>query len=150
MVTIISHNETETIDLGERWGREASPGWVFGISGPLGAGKTQLVRGIAKGLALGDCVRSPTFTIVREYTGGKHPLFHLDLFRIETPAQFDSAGLQEYLFSTEGVTAIEWFENWLGTGDAVRPRLPCTRLRRVVIDVVGGNARRITHEDTCA
>ena len=150
MATFTSNSEAETMTLGEQWGREAQPGWVFALSGPLGAGKTQLVRGIARGLGAEARLRSPTFALVHEYKGGRCPLFHLDLFRIESEPEFESAGLGEYLFSLEGVTAIEWFEHW---PDGVRPAKPLfvgARLRRAAIEVLDGNRRRIVYEDTCA
>ena len=87
MATFISHSPAETESLGERWGREAQRGLVVALSGDLGAGKTQLVRGFARGLGVTTRVHSPTFTLVNEYGGGRLKLFHLDLYRLETPEQ---------------------------------------------------------------
>jgi len=84
MATFISHSPAETGSFGERWGRAAQPGLVIGLSGDLGAGKTQLVKGIARGLGITAQVHSPTFTLVNEYGGGRLRLFHLDLYRLET------------------------------------------------------------------
>jgi len=150
MVTSISHSEADTVALGEQWGREAQPGWVFGLSGPLGAGKTLLVRGLARGLGAPARVHSPTFALVHEYCGGRVPLFHLDLYRIEGQEQFERAGLDAYLFSREGVTAVEWFEHWLGAERPLARLFTGGLLRRVAIEVRDGNTRWITYEDTCA
>ena len=93
MVTSISNSAVETESIGEAWGREAQSGWIFGLTGDLGAGKTQLAKGIARGLGINARVHSPTFTLVNEYRGGRLPVFHLDLYRLETPEQVVSAGL---------------------------------------------------------
>lgn len=150
MVTFISNSEADTVALGIAWGKTAGPGWVFGLTGPLGAGKTRLVRGIAQGLGVKSCVRSPTFTLVHEYTGGRWPLFHIDLYRVETIDQFESAGLDQYLFSPDGVTVIEWFDHWPADENGPIPTSPGHRLRRVAIEVLNENARRITYEDSCS
>jgi tRNA threonylcarbamoyladenosine biosynthesis protein TsaE len=113
MATSISHSAAETEALGEVWGREAQRGLVIGLSGELGAGKTQLVKGLARGLGIAARVHSPTFTLVNVYPGGRLPLFHLDLYRLETRDQMIAAGLQEY-FEPDGVTVVEWAEKWLG------------------------------------
>jgi tRNA threonylcarbamoyladenosine biosynthesis protein TsaE len=112
MVTHISHSPEETIALGGQWGREAGAGWVIGLTGDLGAGKTQLVRGLARGLGVTARVHSPTFVLVNEYGGGRLPLFHLDLYRLETAAAITAAGLEEYWAQPEGVVVIEWVERW--------------------------------------
>ncbi len=93
-------------------GRSARPGQVIALSGDLGAGKTQLVKGIARGLGIPARVHSPTFTLVNIYTGGRMALYHLDLYRLAGIEDILSAGLEEYL-SPEGVTVIEWAERWL-------------------------------------
>src|SRR5450755_1141845 len=103
----ISHSPAETVSLGESWGRAANSGLVIALSGDLGAGKTQLVKGIARGLGISSRVHSPTFTLVNVYSGGRLTLFHLDLYRLETPAQLLSAGVEEYL-QPDGVTVVEW------------------------------------------
>lgn len=135
----ISHSPAETESLGERWGRAAQRGLVIALSGDLGAGKTQLVKGIARGLGVTARVHSPTFTLVNEYTGGRLQLFHLDLYRLETRAQILSAGLEEYL-QPAGVAVIEWAER-LGE---------CGACRKVNLEVLGETKRRITYEDSGA
>src|ERR1700748_1463321 len=102
MATFISHSPADTESLGEQFGRSAKSGLVIGLSGDLGAGKTQFVRGLARGLGITTRVHSPTFTLVNEYGGGRLKLYHLDLYRLETPEQIRSAGIEDFL-SPEGV-----------------------------------------------
>src|SRR5579862_1319112 len=99
MATFISHSPAETAALGETWGREAKPGLVIGLAGDLGAGKTELVKGIARGLGVTDRVQSPTFALVNSYSGGRLRLHHLDLYRLESLDQILAAGLEDYLHS---------------------------------------------------
>jgi tRNA threonylcarbamoyladenosine biosynthesis protein TsaE len=151
MPTLITRSPAETEALGERWGREAQSGWVIGLSGDLGAGKTQLVKGLARGLGITARVHSPTFTLVNEYGGGRLRLFHLDLYRLETREQIVAAGLEEYL-QPDGVTVIEWAERLLGgehrTSNIERPTSKSQiSLRRVSIEVLKETERRITYED---
>ena len=113
MATYISNSPEATQALGEEWGRDAVSGLVIGLSGDLGAGKTQLAKGVARGLGFGGRVHSPTFTLVNQYEGGRLPLFHVDLYRLETAEQILGAGLEEY-FHPAGVSVIEWAERWLG------------------------------------
>jgi tRNA threonylcarbamoyladenosine biosynthesis protein TsaE len=113
MATKISHNPADTEAIGEAWGRAAKSRWVIALIGDLGAGKTQFVKGLARGLGITGRVHSPTFTLVNIYPGGRLPLFHLDLYRLETREQIVAAGLEEYL-SPSGVTVIEWAERWFG------------------------------------
>lgn len=159
MAIVVSHSPAETEALGERWGREAQVGWLVGLSGDLGAGKTQLVKGIAHGLGVTTRVHSPTFTLVNEYRSGRLRLFHLDLYRLETPEQIISAGLEEYL-RPNGVTVVEWAERWLGElHTQFLSREPATfnppvasassrMLRRVQIEILSDTGRRITYEDS--
>ncbi len=142
MVTLTSSNPDETRRLGEEWGRSATPGWVIGLSGELGAGKTQLVKGLAAGLGSVARVHSPTFALIHEYTGGRLPLFHLDLYRLENHDQVRAAGLEEYLVEPQGVAVVEWYERW--EAGAPSP----VRLRRVWMEVVSEQVRHIRYEDT--
>lgn len=113
------------------------------MSGDLGAGKTQLVKGLARGLGIVARVHSPTFTLVNEYSGGRLRLFHLDLYRLETREQIIGAGLEEYL-QPEGVAVIEWAERWADCGLQIAD---CGLFRHAVIEVLGETERRITYED---
>ncbi len=145
-VTHISHSAAETEALGEAWGRSAQAGWVLGLSGDLGAGKTQLVRGLARGLGVTARVSSPTFALVNEYGGGRLPLAHIDLYRLETEHQIIGAGLEEYL-RPAGVTVIEWVERW---GSLLSSPRAEGAFRRVQIEMLENGSRRIVYEDSGA
>jgi tRNA threonylcarbamoyladenosine biosynthesis protein TsaE len=149
MATFISHSPAETESLGERWGRAAQRGLVIGLSGDLGAGKTQLVKGLARGLGIAARVHSPTFTLVNEYGGGRLKLFHLDLYRLETRAQILSSGLEEYL-QPDGVAVIEWAERWFGKHPTSNLQPPTSNVRFVEIEIVNETERRIVYEDSGA
>jgi tRNA threonylcarbamoyladenosine biosynthesis protein TsaE len=140
MATFISHNPAETESLGEAWGRVAQRGWVIALSGELGAGKTQLVKGVARGLGIAARVHSPTFTLVNEYGGGRLRLFHLDLYRLETREQILSAGLEEFL-QPDGVAVIEWAERIYDL------RLTIDDLKKVQIEIVSESERKIVYGD---
>jgi tRNA threonylcarbamoyladenosine biosynthesis protein TsaE len=147
MATFISNSPDETFALGESWGREAAAGLVIALSGDLGAGKTQLAKGVARGLGVTERVHSPTFTLVNQYGGGRLPLYHVDLYRLETPAQIIAAGLEEY-FHPDGVAVIEWAERWLGEGnEKFKIKNAKCRIRRVLMETLEENKRRITYED---
>jgi tRNA threonylcarbamoyladenosine biosynthesis protein TsaE len=141
MATSISHSPSETEALGETWGRTVQSGLVLGLSGDLGAGKTQLVKGVARGLGISQRVHSPTFALVNIYTGGRLTLFHLDLYRLETREQILAAGLEEFL-TPDGVTVIEWAERWFGN-DRVENR----GIRWVNMETLSEMERRIAYED---
>jgi tRNA threonylcarbamoyladenosine biosynthesis protein TsaE len=145
----VTHSPSETELLGVRWGQEAQAGWVFGLKGELGAGKTQLVKGIARGLGIRSRVLSPTFALIHQYTDGRVPLYHLDLYRLEGDAQIRGAGLEEYLFQRTGVTVVEWVDRWpelrRGTGS---PENRTSRHRSVTIEQIGELERRIQYEDS--
>ncbi len=138
MGTFISNSPEATFRFGEKLGKAAQPGWVIGLDGDLGAGKTHCVKGIAAGLGITERVTSPTFALVNEYAGGRLPLAHLDLYRLETMKSILGAGLDDY-FETAGVTVVEWMDRWVG---GIPPRF--IRLRFVVLD---GDSRRIDHDD---
>lgn len=148
MPTFESHSAAETESLGEQWGREAKSGFVIALSGDLGAGKTQLVKGIARGLDITTRVHSPTFTLVNIYTGGRLTLYHLDLYRLETQEQILSAGLEEYL-RPDGVAVIEWAERLFGEVQGPRSKVQSlpSGFRRVRIETVSENERRVSYED---
>jgi tRNA threonylcarbamoyladenosine biosynthesis protein TsaE len=145
MATFISHNPAETESLGELWGREAQRGFVIALSGDLGAGKTQLVRGIARGLGVTTRVHSPTFTLVNEYGGGRLKLFHLDLYRLEMPEQIHSAGIEEFL-QPDGVAVIEWAERVFEGKHSTSKDGSCVRF--VTIETLSETDRRIVYEDS--
>jgi tRNA threonylcarbamoyladenosine biosynthesis protein TsaE len=150
---MISKSPSETEALGEQWGRAAQSGLVIALSGDLGAGKTQLVRGLARGLGVTSRVHSPTFTLVNEYSGGRLRLFHLDLYRLETPEQIHGAGIEEFL-QPDGVAVIEWAERILAgklrTSNFEPRTLKEDRVRLVRIETLSETERRIVYEDTGA
>jgi tRNA threonylcarbamoyladenosine biosynthesis protein TsaE len=142
MATLISHSPADTEALGEKFGRAARPGWVIALSGELGAGKTQFVRGVARGLGIPARVHSPTFTLVAEYGGGRLPLFHLDLYRLETPEQILSAGVEDFL-QPDGVAVIEWAERLAGGQTA-------GNWKRAQIEILNETDRKIIYDDFSA
>ena len=104
-------SEEETYALGARLAEACRGSELIGLRGELGAGKTVFVRGLAAGLGIDpDRVRSPSFTLVNEYSGGRLPLYHIDLFRL-SPSELDRLALREYLYGS-GVCAVEWFERF--------------------------------------
>jgi tRNA threonylcarbamoyladenosine biosynthesis protein TsaE len=108
-VTHSSNSETDTRALAAALAPTLTAGTVVLLSGDLGAGKTAFVRGLAAGLGIDpDEVTSPTFTLVHEYRGGRLPLIHVDLYRLER-ADLDEIGLDQDL-AAKGVTAVEWSE----------------------------------------
>ena len=139
MDTSISHSLQETLALGKSWGRSAKSGLVIGLSGDLGAGKTQLVKGIAVGLGFAGAVTSPTFPLVNIYEGGRLTIYHLDFYRLETDEQIIHAGLDEYL-EPNGITVIEWMDRWQGS--------PPARFREVKIQVLSEPERQFNYEDS--
>lgn len=145
-----SHSPADTEALGERFGRAAQRGWVIALSGDLGAGKTQFVKGLARGLGATARVHSPTFTLVNEYGGGRLNLFHLDLYRLETPEHILSAGIEEFL-SPDGVAVIEWaerlFEEEHSTLNIQHSASNWTDFRKVRIEITGEMERKIIYDD---
>ncbi len=105
----------DTRRLGQLLGELAGPGTLIRLLGPLGAGKTALVQGLASGLGLGDeaGVRSPSFALIRTHPGGRLPLVHVDLYRLGDPDELVDLGLDEHL-SGEAVTAVEWADRFEG------------------------------------
>ena len=99
----------ETIRVGSDLATILSAGMVILLSGELGAGKTVLAQGVAKGLGVAASVTSPTYTLVSEYESGSIPFYHMDLYRLGGIDPFEELGAEEYVHS-DGVTAIEWPE----------------------------------------
>ena len=109
MKSIVTRSESETAAAGRDLARSLEAGSVVLLSGELGAGKTAFVRGLAEGLGIvpGE-VTSPTFTLIQEYRGGRLPLVHADLYRLDDGREIDDLGLDE--LGEGGVLAIEWAE----------------------------------------
>jgi tRNA threonylcarbamoyladenosine biosynthesis protein TsaE len=138
---ITTHSEAETATVGRELAATLSAGGVVLLYGDLGAGKTAFVKGLAEGLGVSrDEVSSPTFTIMQEYRGGRLPLFHVDLYRLDDPRELDDLGLEEV--ADAGVLAIEWAEKL--TSDA---RLKPSRYEDAVVVRIrhgDGDARTIS------
>lgn len=141
MVIHTSKSPEETFEYGERLGRGAQPGMVIGLVGDLGAGKTQLVRGFARGLGITERVHSPTFTLVNEYRSGRLPCFHLDLYRLDNAEQILGAGLESYFNPVDAVTLVEWFDK---ARDVINVS---PNLRVITLGVKSDHERIITYED---
>jgi tRNA threonylcarbamoyladenosine biosynthesis protein TsaE len=118
-ITIHTSSAEETVALGKTLGKLLKPGDVLALFGDLGAGKTTLTKGIAQGLGLADDIHSPTFTLIHEHIGPT-PLYHVDLYRLESEVEIDMLGIDEYIYS-EGITIIEW-------ADRMKSLLPTDRL----------------------
>jgi len=113
---IESRSAAETEALGARIAERLEPGDVVVVSGEVGAGKTTLIRGICRALGIEEPVTSPTFTIGQRYSGGRLPVSHLDLYRLESLEGEDPALLDDYL-AADGVAFVEWpavGTGWLG------------------------------------
>jgi tRNA threonylcarbamoyladenosine biosynthesis protein TsaE len=140
MATHISRSPEETVALGRAFAESIKPGSIIGLKGDLGAGKTQFVRGLAAGLGSPDRVHSPTFALLNVYESGRIPLFHIDLYRLETKEAIHSSGLGEYFHQTDGVTVIEWYERLENLGFKIAHHL-------FNFETVSETERKITNEN---
>ena len=133
-IELLSPSDTES--LGRRLGSLLFPGAVIALTGPLGAGKTQLVRAIAEGLDIADSrvVSSPTFVLIQEY-GARLPIYHFDVYRHKSEAEFAELGAHEY-FEGDGVCLVEW-------ADRAAECLPVEHLS-VLLDITSETSRRAT------
>ena len=134
----VTHSVDETEALGERLAKTLHGGEIIAFTGDLGAGKTAFTRGLARGLGIPMRVTSPTYTIVNEYTGGRLPLFHFDMYRLGSSDELFDIGWEDYL-QRGGVCAVEWSENVADAmkGAKVR-RLPLNDEQRTIIIEGGG------------
>ncbi|MGB7218826.1 MAG: tRNA (adenosine(37)-N6)-threonylcarbamoyltransferase complex ATPase subunit type 1 TsaE [Vicinamibacterales bacterium] len=133
-MTITTHSESETAAVGRDLAARLSAGSVVLLRGDLGAGKTALVRGLAEGLGVNpEEVSSPTFTLMQEYRGGRVPLLHVDLYRLNDPREIEDLGLDE--LAADAVLAIEWADKL--------PRTPPEAIR-ITIEHAGETGRRLT------
>ena len=129
-VTFHTGSPEETELLGERIGEALEPGSVIALIGELGAGKTVLTKGIARGLRVPDLVHSPSFTLIHEHTG-RLPVYHFDLYRLKSPEELENLGPESYFYG-DGVVVIEWAEK-------ARELLPPDRLE---VRISGEDERR--------
>ena len=135
-IELISHSAEETMALGNKIAELAQAGSTFCLTGDLGAGKTTLVRGIARGLNIQSVVQSPTFNIMKIYFRGSKPLIHIDAYRL---ADIDTdIGLEEYIGYETGLTVIEW--------PVYIPNLIPENKSEINIVNIGENDRKITIE----
>jgi tRNA threonylcarbamoyladenosine biosynthesis protein TsaE len=137
-VLVLVADLAATNAFGHRLGPLLFPGAVVALVGPLGAGKTHLVRAIAEGLGIADsrAVSSPTFVLIQEYDA-QLPIYHFDAYRLPGPAEFVALGVDEY-FSGDGVCLVEW-------ADRVEAALPAEHLR-ITIVVTGETSREMRVE----
>ncbi len=135
-MTFFTHSEEETVRAAEEFAKNLNAGDVILYSGEMGAGKTHFTKGIARYLGIADVVSSPTFALVNEYLDGRIPLFHFDLFRIDSFDDLYAIGFFDYL-SRGGILAVEWSENIPGLSDEL------DRVWQVEILKHGENEREI-------
>ena len=131
---LISRSPDQTRIAAADFARTLTAGSVVKLIGDLGSGKTEFVKGMAKGLNCESLVTSPTFTLVHEYHGGRLPLFHMDLYRLNHEAELDNIGFEDYL-RAGGVCVVEW-------ADKFTDRMP-RYSAEVVLTILENNARRI-------
>ena len=134
----VTNSAAETRALGEKLASRLKPGDVVVLEGELGAGKSELARGIAKGLGVTETVTSPSFTILNVYESGRYPLYHFDWYRLESEEELYELGMDEYL-GGDGIAVVEWAER---CPDAVPENV-----LRIRLEVTGGESRRITVND---
>jgi tRNA threonylcarbamoyladenosine biosynthesis protein TsaE len=141
-VTITTHSESETADVARNLAPVLRAGSIVLLYGDLGAGKTAFVRGLAAGLGVSpEEVSSPTFTLIQEYRGGRVPMLHVDLYRLNDPREIDDLGLDE--LGADSVTAIEWAEKLREPpADAIRVKITDAGVSDRVVTVEGNDARQ--------
>ena len=143
-LTVATCSEQATRELGRALGVACCGAMCVALRGPLGAGKTVLVKGVAEGLGMADTVTSPTFTFVNEYDGDGRRLTHVDLYRIESDEDLESIGWSDVVLEAD-VLAVEWAER--AAGDLPTPRLDVELVldkgddRRVEVRAHGDEAR---------
>ena len=137
MKSLTTHSAEETTNLGRKLAAELKPGTIVVLRGDLGAGKTTLVKGIAEGFkaAEADRVTSPTFTLIHEYRGPQVTLYHIDLYRVDTPRELDTLALDD-LMDANSILLIEWGEKF--------ERFRRERDVEIAIEHKGGDERAVT------
>ena len=115
---VVTYSESETIELAQNIESEKFPKMVICLEGELGSGKTVFTKGFAQAMEITEEVTSPTFNIIKEYTTGELPLYHMDVYRLD--GKVDDLGIEDY-YTKKGVTIIEW-------SDTISDYLPEKRL----------------------
>ena len=134
---ILTYSPSETEAFAEEFAKSLSGGEIIAFKGSMGMGKTCFTRGLARGLGYTGQVTSPTFAIVNEYIGGRLPLYHFDMYRIESWEDLYSSGYFDYI-EAGGVIAAEWSENIQGALEG--------KVITVTIERIDENTRKITLE----
>ena len=111
MATFISNSAEETKAFGRQFAENVQAGDVLALQGELGAGKTEFTKGLVVGLNSAAAVTSPTFTLIHEYNGGRLPIYHFDLFRLEDRQRLSQLGLDDYFFG-DGICVVEWADRF--------------------------------------
>ena len=142
--TLVSHGDRQTRQIGARLGAVCAARDLILLEGGLGTGKTTLTQGIARGLGITGPVNSPTFTLIKEYTG-RIPLYHLDLYRLDAPESVADLGIDDYL-EGDGVCVDEWPERAtaLWPTDHLLIRLSATGPHDRRLDLIGRGPRGAT------
>ena len=142
---ITTYSEKETIEIAQNLESEKFPNMVICLEGDLGSGKTVFTKGFAQALGIEETVTSPTFNIIKEYTNGELPLYHMDVYRLD--GKVDDLGIEDY-YTRGGVTIIEW-------SDMIKDYLPEERLD-IKFKVIDEDTRALTftphgriYEDIC-
>ncbi|MCP9334038.1 tRNA (adenosine(37)-N6)-threonylcarbamoyltransferase complex ATPase subunit type 1 TsaE [Lentilactobacillus hilgardii] len=137
--TVTVNSAEQTIEVGEKLAQFLQPRDLILLDGDLGAGKTTFTKGLGKGLGIERPIKSPTFTIIREYQSGRIPLYHMDVYRLEQGGG-DDLGLDEY-FNGDGVNVVEWSK-------FVSDEIPTDYLRIIFKrdDAKGDNVRTMIFE----
>lgn len=130
-----THSAAETRAFGEQLAAELRPGDVVLLEGDLGAGKSELARGVARGLGVTETVTSPSFTILNVYESGRVPLYHFDWYRLESAEELFEMGMDEYL-GGDGIALVEW--------PGRCPEALPEKCLRIAIEQTGETERRIT------
>ncbi|MDR1939483.1 MAG: tRNA (adenosine(37)-N6)-threonylcarbamoyltransferase complex ATPase subunit type 1 TsaE [Clostridiales bacterium] len=136
LIDTVSKSPKDTALIAAAFGADLKKGDIVLLDGLLGAGKTHFVKGIAEALRIPDIITSPTFTIMNVYYGGALPLFHLDMYRVADADELFETGVEDFINSGEGITAIEWnkYDGFIGGG----------RVFRVGIERIDDERRKIS------
>lgn len=127
---VTTRDESETIELAQNFESEKFPNMIICLEGDLGSGKTVFTKGIAQSLGIEEVITSPTFNIIKEYSSGEMPLYHMDVYRLD--GKIETLGIEDY-FRKDGIVVIEW-------ADSIADYLPEERLE-IKIKIIDENTR---------